>query len=141
MSFLVRVTLPASPARPADTLRWPILSFSWMRITAVKNGELLCAGRSRGREELAFDKASSFSHIVAPALMMALGPVLTTQPDQNDNRIKDTVIVPLPGNEAQRIKTWAVYTCDPSVWLCYRYAIVCIPGPPLPVAKPRSLTE
>jgi len=50
MSFLVRVTLPASPARPADTLRWPILSFSWMRITAVKNGELLCAGRSRGRE-------------------------------------------------------------------------------------------
>ena len=26
---------------------------------------------------------------LAPALIMALGPVLTTQPDQYDNRIKD----------------------------------------------------
>jgi hypothetical protein len=98
-------------------------------------GSCFAQGEAEGERELTFDKASSFSHIVAPALMMALGPVLTTQPDQNDNRIKDTVIVPLPGND------WAVYTCDPSVWLCYRYAIVCIPGPPLPVAKPRSLTE
>ena len=71
-------------------------------------GSCFAQGEAEGERELAFDKASSFSHIVAPALMMALGPVLTTQPDQNDNRIKDTVIVPLPGNEAQRIKTWAV---------------------------------
>ena len=83
-------------------------------------GSCFAQGEAEGERELAFDKASSFSHMVAPALMMALGPVLTTQPDQNDNRIKDTVIVPLPGNEAQRIKTWAVYTCDPSVWLCCR---------------------
>jgi len=27
--------------------------------------------------------------IAPPALMMALGPVLTTKPDQHDNRVKD----------------------------------------------------
>ena len=84
--------------------------------------------------------------IAPPALMMALGPVLTTKPDQHDNRVKDRqtdkdfrcchrALTGQRGPTDQDL-SGLLYVAP-----AYGYVFICIPGSPLQVAKPRSLIE